>query len=150
MGLKGKLVAEKEIRCHGDIFHELFRNKPHEISDIAPDHIHSCDVHEGEFGTVGSVLFWEYTHDGKKESMKVVIQEIDEEKKLVKFKVDEGDILGKYKEFTSCIHVDTNGDDHVVTWTVQYEKVSEDVADPISYLELAINITNDIEAHHTT
>ncbi|XP_051144165.1 MLP-like protein 34 [Andrographis paniculata] len=150
MGLKGKLVAEKEIRCHGDIFHDLFKHKPHEISKITPDHVHSCDVHEGQFGTVGSVLSWDFTNDGKKESLKVVIGEIDEEKKLVKFNVAEGEILEKYKEFVSAIHVDTKGDDHVVTWTLQYEKVREDVPDPISYLELAINIIKDIEAHHAT
>ncbi|KAG8382754.1 hypothetical protein BUALT_Bualt05G0110200 [Buddleja alternifolia] len=148
MGLKGKMTVEKEIKCHGDVFHDLFRHKPHHLANITPDHIQGCDLHEAEFGTLGSVTLWKYTDEGKEKYMKVVIEAIDEEKKLVKFKAVEGDVLQIYKEYTATIHVDTNGDDHLVTWTIAYEKLSEDSPDPISLLNIAIKSTNEIEAHH--
>ena len=62
MGLTGNLVGQTEIKSDGDVFHELVRDKPHQISAIAPTHIQGCDLHEGEFGKVGSVIFWNYFH----------------------------------------------------------------------------------------
>ncbi|KAG8382753.1 hypothetical protein BUALT_Bualt05G0110100 [Buddleja alternifolia] len=148
MGLKGKLTVEKEIKCHGDVFHDLFRHKPHHLANITPDHIKSCDLHEGEFGAVGSVTLWKYTDEGKEKYRKAVLEAIDEEKKLLKFKAVDGDVLQIYQKYTTTIHVDSNGDDHLVTWTIAYEKLSEDSPDPVSHLNLAINLTKEIEAHH--
>ncbi|KAG8382751.1 hypothetical protein BUALT_Bualt05G0109900 [Buddleja alternifolia] len=148
MGLKGKLTVEKEIKCHGDVFPDLFRHNPHHLANIIPNHIQSCDLLEGEFGDLGSVSLWKYTDEGKEKYIKTVIEAIDEEKKLVKFKAAEGDVLQIYKEYTTTIHVDINGDDHLVTWTIAYEKLREDSPDPISLLNLAINMTKEIEAHH--
>lgn len=62
MGLTGKLFAQVEIKSDGDLFHHLFRHKPHHLSKISPKHVQSCDLHEGEFGKVGSVIFWKYVH----------------------------------------------------------------------------------------
>ncbi|WOG95600.1 hypothetical protein DCAR_0414925 [Daucus carota subsp. sativus] len=45
MGLIGKLICQTSI------------NKPHRM---APD-IQGCDLHEGEFGKVGSIIIWKYT-----------------------------------------------------------------------------------------
>lgn len=61
MGVTGKLEVEVDIKCHGDIFHELFGQKPHNVPGITPDKIHTCDVHEGEFGKPGSIISWDYT-----------------------------------------------------------------------------------------
>ncbi|KAG8382752.1 hypothetical protein BUALT_Bualt05G0110000 [Buddleja alternifolia] len=128
-------------------FHDLFRHKPHHLAIITPNHIQSCDLPEGESGDLGSVSLWKYTDEGQEKYAKTVIEAIDEEKKLVKFKAVEGDVLQIYKEYTT-IHVDTNGDDHLVTWTNAYEKLSEDSPDPNSLLNLAINLIKEIEAHY--
>jgi len=61
MGIIGKLEVEVDIKSSGDLFHELFESKPHHVSNFTPDKIHNCDVHEGEFGTPGSVICWDYT-----------------------------------------------------------------------------------------
>ncbi|THG18976.1 hypothetical protein TEA_005119 [Camellia sinensis var. sinensis] len=62
MGLTGKLVRQVEIKSDGDVFHELFRDKPHHISTMSPGNIHGVDLHEGDWGHVGSVISWNYTH----------------------------------------------------------------------------------------
>lgn len=62
MSLSGKLVSQVDIKSDGDVFHEIFRERPHHISDMSPDHIQNCDLHEGQWGTVGSIIYWNYTH----------------------------------------------------------------------------------------
>ena len=62
MSLTGKQVFQIEIKSSGDVFHELFKNKPHEMSSISPDIVHGCELHHGDWGTVGSIIFWTYTH----------------------------------------------------------------------------------------
>ncbi|KAL2235106.1 UNVERIFIED_CONTAM: Kirola, partial [Sesamum indicum] len=148
MGLSGKLVSQIDIKCDGDVFHEIFRERPHHISGMTPHNIQNCDLHEGQWGTVGSVIYWNYTHDGKEKVAKEIIEAIDEEKKSVTFKVIEGDLMELYKTFKLTVHVDTNGDDNLVTWTLEYEKLSEDVPDPHTLMEFCLNVTKDIEKHH--
>lgn len=62
MSLEGKLVSEINIKCDGDVFHEIFRHRPHHISTMSSDKVQNVDIHEGEWGTVGSVIFWNFTH----------------------------------------------------------------------------------------
>ncbi|XP_058184348.1 kirola-like isoform X1 [Rhododendron vialii] len=148
MGLSGKMVRDVEIKSDGDVFHEIFRYRPHHISTMSPGNIQNVDLHEGDWGTVGSVIFWNYTHDGKEKTAKEVIEAIDEEKKLVRFKVVEGDLLQLYKTFTLTVHVDTKGENNLVTWTLEYEKLNGDVEDPTTLMDVCIVVTKDIETHH--
>ncbi|CAL5396714.1 unnamed protein product [Camellia sinensis] len=154
MGLTGKLVRQVEIKSDGDAFHELFRDKPHHVSTMSPGNIHGVDLHEGDWGHVGSVISWNYTHgdwghvDGKKKVIKDVIEAIDEENKSVTFKVIGGDVTELYRTFKITVHVDTKGENNLVTWTFEYEKKSEDVEDPNTLMDFAINVSKDIESHH--
>jgi len=148
MDLSGKMVREVEIKSDGDVFHEVFRYRPHHVAKMSPGNIQSCDLHEGDWGTVGSVIFWNYTHDGKEKTAKEVIEAIDEEKKLVRFKVVEGDLMQLYKTFVITVHVDQKGENSLVTWTFEYEKLNGDVEDPTTLMDFLIVTTKDIETHH--
>ncbi|EYU33126.1 hypothetical protein MIMGU_mgv1a0195071mg, partial [Erythranthe guttata] len=66
--------------------------------------IQNCDLHDGQW-------------DGKERVAKEIIEAIDEEKKSVTYKVIEGDLMELYKTFKLTVHVDTSGDDNLVTWT---------------------------------
>ncbi|KAH6833283.1 hypothetical protein C2S53_002382 [Perilla frutescens var. hirtella] len=149
MGLHGKLIAAMEFKAGGDVFHELFRHNPHNVSNASPEKVQGCDLHEGQFGHVGTIICWRYTHDGKQQRGKEVIQAIDEEKKLIQFKMVEGDLLELYKSFIITSHVETKGDDiDLVTWTFEYEMLNEDVEHPISLLSYFIDLTKEMETHH--
>ncbi|XP_051113833.1 kirola-like [Andrographis paniculata] len=148
MGLMGRLVAAIEFKAGGDVFHELFRDKPQHIAAASPARVYGCDLHAGEFGKVGTNICWKYFHDGKDRIAKQVIQKIDEEKKLMEFKMLEGDLMEKYKNFLITIHVETKGNIELVTWTLEYELLNEDVEHPISLLAFFIELTKDIESHH--
>ncbi|XP_073062546.1 MLP-like protein 43 [Primulina eburnea] len=148
MGLIGTLIAATEFKAGGDLFHDLFKKKPQHISAASPDKVQGCDLHEGEFGKVGSIICWRYTHDGKERTAKQVIQKIDESKKLMEFKMLEGDLMEKYKAFLITIHVENKGGIELVTWTLEYEMLHDEVEHPISLLSYFIDITKDIETHH--
>ncbi|KAL2545996.1 MLP-like protein [Forsythia ovata] len=148
MGLKGKLTAQVEIKAGGDVFHDLFRYKPQQIPNMSPTTIQGCDLHQGEWGTVGSFYFWKYTHDGKQKVAKEVIEAIDEKKRSVTFKIVEGDLMELYKSFKGGFHVETDGDIDMVTWYLEYEKLNDDVEDPLTLLGFCIKLSKDIESHH--
>ncbi|XP_071703195.1 kirola-like [Rutidosis leptorrhynchoides] len=150
MALSGKLVAQIEIKSNGDVFHELWKANPHDVPKLTPTTIQKCETHSGEAGTVGSVLFWNYFHDGKDSVAKTLLHDIDEEKKSVTFKILEGDLLELYKNFIIHIHVDTNGLNNLVTWTVEYEKLNANVPDPNTLLDFYRKVTKDIETHHVS
>ncbi|GJT16959.1 kirola-like protein [Tanacetum coccineum] len=148
MSLSGKRVAQVKIKSDGDVFHQLWKSDPHQIPGITPTTIQNCHTHEGELGTVGSVLFWNYFLDGKDCVAKTLVHDIDEAKKSVTLKVLEGDLLELYKNFFLHIHVDTNGLEHLVTWTVEYEKLNPSNPDPDSLMDFYRKVTKDIETHH--
>ncbi|KZV30095.1 MLP-like protein 34-like [Dorcoceras hygrometricum] len=148
MGLIGRLVAATEFKADGDLFHDLLKKKPQQISDASPDKVQGCDLHEGDFGKVGSIICWRYTHDGKKKTAKQVIQKIEPEKKLMEFKMLGGDLMEKYKSFLVTIHVENKADTELVTWTLEYEMLRDDVEHPISLLSYFIDLTKDIETHY--
>ncbi|XP_049392878.1 kirola-like [Solanum stenotomum] len=148
MCLEGKLVSEINIKCDGDVFHEVYRHRPHHISNMSPDKIQNVDVHEGVWGTVGSVNYWNFIHDGKEAVAKEKVEEIDEEKKLIKKRIIEGDLLEDYKSFYITLHVETKGENNLVTWIIEYEKKNANVSDPHTFMELLLNVTKDIDNHH--
>lgn len=57
MSLDGKLEAHVEIKASAEKFHEIFT---HHISNVSTDKVHGCDLHEGDWGTVGSIVYWNY------------------------------------------------------------------------------------------
>ncbi|KAL2920982.1 MLP-like protein 31 [Bienertia sinuspersici] len=148
MGMKGKIEVEFEVNCHCDILHEVFGSRPHHVSSMSPLKVHGCDVHEGEFGKPGSVICWDYTHNGKRCVAKELIETMDEENKLVRFKVIEGDLLDEFKIITIVLQVISNEETNGVKWTVEFEKIHDDGHYPTKFMDLLIEVTKDIENHH--
>ncbi|KAL9148773.1 hypothetical protein ABFS82_12G065300 [Erythranthe guttata] len=130
MGLKGKLVSQIDIKSEGDVFHEIFSEKQHHVS--FPD---------SELRFTRRPMGLSY---GKERVAKEIIEAIDEEKKSVTYKVIEGDLMELYKTFKLTVHVDTSGDDNLVTWTFEYEKLNEDISDPHTLMDFCLAMTKDI------
>ncbi|CAO2838152.1 unnamed protein product [Amaranthus hypochondriacus] len=146
--VKGKFEVEVDIQCHGDIFHEIFSSRPHHISDMSPSNIHGCEVHDGEFGKPGSIIYWNYTLDGKKCVAKELVEEIDEENKKVRFKIIEGDLLKEFKHFIITVQAIPKQDFTAVKWIAEFEKIHDEGHYPTKVIDFWIAITRDIEAHH--
>ncbi|KZV46401.1 kirola-like [Dorcoceras hygrometricum] len=148
MGITGKLSAQIEVKCGGDVFHQLYKHKPHEVSNICSGLVQSCDLHQGSWGEVGSVICWNYMIDGEQKVAKEIIEAIDEEKKTISFKVIEGDLLEFYRSFKVILQVETNGDTESVTWIFEYEKMNEDIEEPFTSLRLLVKTAKDIDRHY--
>ncbi|XP_024989066.1 kirola-like [Cynara cardunculus var. scolymus] len=152
MGLIGKLIMSQEISSRGDIFHDLYRHKPNDIASISPDKIHGCDVLHGKRGDVGSIVCWSYTHDGKKNTLKEIVEEIDETNHKIVFKVIEGDLVKDlYKSFKCIFHVEPHGDGRqLATWTFEFEKLNMNVPYPTAFMDYVMELLREIDAHNTS
>nr|GLL32910.1 kirola-like [Ipomoea trifida] len=144
MGLKGKLLGQIEISFHGDLFHEILRARPHHLPSMSSI-VHAVD---GQWGTQGCTTIFKFTQDGKTEIAEHVMDTIDDEKKLLKYRAIKGDVLKSYKSFVITCGVDTNGDDNFVTWTLLYEKLKEEIPEPFTYLDFFFKLTKEMDNHH--
>ncbi|XP_071691442.1 kirola-like isoform X1 [Rutidosis leptorrhynchoides] len=148
MALSGIQTKQITVKSDGDVLYEIFRYRPHHIADMSPEYIKGVDLHDGhEWGTVGSIITWTFFHEGKPKVAKEKIEAVDDEKKSLCYKVIGGDILEAYKTFLITVHVDTNGEENVVTWTFNYEKLNESVPNPDSLMDFLLSMTKDIETH---
>ncbi|KAL7171648.1 hypothetical protein ACSBR2_036329 [Camellia fascicularis] len=148
MGLKGKIERQMEIKSDGDVFHEVLSARPHHIYKMSPDHVQSVELLEGQWGTPGCVIFWKYTHEGKPKTCKQIITELDVAKKSTTYKVVEGDLLQEYKTFAFILKVEPKGQNNLVTWTLEYEKLNEQIDDPNSLMDTVMTVSQDIETYH--
>ncbi|GMN44075.1 hypothetical protein TIFTF001_013274 [Ficus carica] len=123
--LCGKLETDVEIKASAEKFHSIFRHKPHHISNVASHKIQGVDLHEGEWGTVGSIVCWNYFHDGKPRVARDRVEAIDEEKNLITFRVLEGDLREHFKSFVITIQANpkVGGEGCTVHWILEYEKL---------------------------
>ncbi|OMO99724.1 hypothetical protein COLO4_13121 [Corchorus olitorius] len=146
-GLTSKLETDVEIKASAKDFHDMFWNKPHHISNACNDKIHGCDLHEGEFGKVGSVVVWHYTHARK--VAKEVVEAVDETKNAITYRVIEGDLMKEYKTFVVHIQATpkSNGNGCIIHWILEYEKLHEGVAHPETLLSFVADMSKDIDAH---
>ncbi|CAN1286880.1 MLP-like protein 43 [Linum perenne] len=128
--LHGKLEAYVGVRVAADLFHDIFSSRPHHISQMAPDKINGCELHEGEWGKPGSVISWTYFH------------------------VIEGDHLKHYKNFKVVVKAtpkkSTEGEEWcLLHWIIDYEKLKEETLEPFSNIEFVVGLSKDIGDHHT-
>ncbi|KAL0427001.1 UNVERIFIED_CONTAM: MLP-like protein 34 [Sesamum latifolium] len=142
-----KLIAQVAFKAGGDVFHHLFAKKPQHLANVTPGKVQACDLHQGNYGTEGSVIQWKYTLDGKAQTAKQLLHDIDETKKQIKFKMLEGDLLELYKNMVLAVHVETKGGVDFITWTIDYELINPDNPHPLSVLNWTIEFTKDVEAH---
>lgn len=62
MSLCGKLHADVEMKAPAKMVHKMFHKTPHHVSNACGDKMQDCQLHEGDWGQVGSVICWNYIH----------------------------------------------------------------------------------------
>ncbi|CAI9785474.1 unnamed protein product [Fraxinus pennsylvanica] len=88
------------------------------------------------------------TVDGKQKVAKDIVEAIDKEKRSLTFNVIEGDLIELDKVFKISFHVETHDDIDLVTWILDYEKLKDDIEEPLTFLGVLINLSKDIESYH--
>lgn len=85
--------------------------------------------------------------DGKAQKAKDLVEVFDEKNKIVTYKVIEGDLLNEYKTFRITIQTIPKGSGSLVKITIEYEKLSDDVAIPKKIMDCLVSMIKDIEQH---
>ncbi|XP_027362122.1 MLP-like protein 43 [Abrus precatorius] len=149
MALSGKVETQIEIQAPAAKFYHIFRKQIHHIPNISTEHVHGAKVHQGDWENVGSVKHWDYTIEGKKTSAKEKIEAIDDHNKTITYSLFDGEVSESYKSFKVTLQTIDKEIGGLVKWTIAYEKLRENItaSSPDSYLDFAIKVTKDIDAH---
>ncbi|KAL1300529.1 hypothetical protein HN51_045178 [Arachis hypogaea] len=149
MALTGKLSTEIAIHSPSAKFFDFLAKKLHHVQNVC-ERVHATKLHEGDdwHSVGGSVKHWTYVIDGKVTTCKETIESINEEKKTAVYKLFDEDIDQHYKAFKLVFQVIDNNDGGTsAKWTIEYEKVNDDVEAPYGYMEYFDKFTKDIDAH---
>ncbi|CAL5196485.1 unnamed protein product [Lathyrus oleraceus] len=148
MVLTGKIITELGIKTPADKFFKLFATELHEVQNHC-EGIHHTKLHEGEdWHHFDTVKHWTYVIDGEVHTCDESIEEVDEHNKKITWKVFGGDIDKQYKVFKLILEATDKADGTAVAkWTVEYEKISEDINPPNGYIDLIFKITRDVDAN---
>ncbi|XP_022941683.1 MLP-like protein 31 [Cucurbita moschata] len=143
----GKLQADIEIKSPPSKFYEMCCKRPYHVSNASGDRIQSCELHKGEWGKAGSVICWNYFHDGKARVSEHLIEAVNDDENLIVFRVIDGDLLENHKEFKFTMQATPKGKGSMVHWTLEYEKHHENIQEAYSLLEFVVGMSRDIDAH---
>jgi hypothetical protein len=55
-----KIELDVPIKATPQQFYEVLCNKTYHISNVCPDIVKGVDLHEGDWGTEGSIISWNY------------------------------------------------------------------------------------------
>ncbi|XP_057443933.1 MLP-like protein 43 [Lotus japonicus] len=126
----------------------LYNNKLHDVQNIT-DAIHEGKLHHGEdWHESDSVKHWTYVIDGKVTTCKENIEVLDEEKKSMTFNLFEGDVEQHYKILKINLQViDKDDGGAIAKWSIEYEKVNENVEPPYGYLGYLTKLSKDTDDH---
>ncbi|RDX78671.1 MLP-like protein 28, partial [Mucuna pruriens] len=148
MVLKGKVVTELGIRSPAAKFFNGYAKQIHNLPNII-DTLHEGNLHEGDdWHDIGAVKSWTLTTGGKVETLKESIEAIDEQNNSISFKVFDGEVSKDYKMFKVHLQViDKEEGGAVTVWTIEYEKMNEDIKPPYHFLDFITAATKDVDDH---
>lgn len=87
--------------------------------------------------------------DGKRQSAKQILELIDEENKIIKFKMLEGDLMEDYNTFVLTYQVLPESKEiSLVKWIFEYEKKHPGVPEPSSLMDTLLGLAKKIDDHH--
>jgi len=61
------------IKASAEQFYDVLCNRTHHIATIAPEIIQSVQIHEGEWGSEGSIISWTYIHGMQTSTSKTLL-----------------------------------------------------------------------------
>ena len=60
--LVGEVEVEVEIKAPAEKFYEMYTGKAHHVAEATPQNVQAWDLHDGDWGTLDSVIVWNYVH----------------------------------------------------------------------------------------
>ncbi|RDY09366.1 MLP-like protein 43, partial [Mucuna pruriens] len=159
MVLTGKLSTEVGVRAPAGKWFNFLTTQLDHVQNLC-EKVHETKLHHGDdwHSIANSVKHWTYVivlcdlivceiSDGKVQRCEESIEGIDEEKKTIKFNLFGGDIDEHYKSFKLIIEVIDKKDGAAVKWSLEYEKMNEDIHPPHGYMDYYGNCTKEMDAY---
>ncbi|XP_057726389.1 MLP-like protein 31 [Arachis stenosperma] len=148
MDLSGKISIEVGIEVPAAKFFDVLAKQFHKVQNIC-GRIQGAKLHEGDdWHCTHSVKQWTSVVDGKVITYKERIEVLDEENKLITYKIFDDDVNEHYKDLKITLQVTEKDDEHsCIKWTFEYEKIDDDVEVPYGFVELCYKSSKDIVAH---
>ncbi|KAI3524588.1 hypothetical protein L1887_03247 [Cichorium endivia] len=148
MATTGKVDVEVKVKSDAEKFWKSIKEFATTFPKVCPNIYEKVEVLEGDGFSVGSVR---EVHFGEGmpfvKSRKEKIEEFDETKKRVTFRVIGGDIMEYYNIFKVTTEVTPDGEGSLAKWICEFEKISDEVPDPIMAKETAANNFKEIDAY---
>ncbi|KAI3977011.1 hypothetical protein MKX01_008869 [Papaver californicum] len=139
-----KLGFETELKCSADKYFGMFSHNVTQLPKFLPNTYKSVEVIEGDETSVGSIRLWKYDVEGKEMAAKDRLTMFDKEKRSITYELLEGELKNYYKAITATLNVvpkqGAAGNASLVTWSLEFEKVNEDIPNPTAYID-ALKLT---------
>ncbi|KAI3696273.1 hypothetical protein L1987_79285 [Smallanthus sonchifolius] len=146
-----KVIGSVEISSGAKVLHDLIRHTPNDLSSICPSKVHSCNLLSGRIGAVGSTIVCHITHDGKQQTVKEIIEEIDETNHKIALKVIGGEIVEEiYKAFKIIFHCEERDGKKWGVLTLEFERPNTSVPYPTSFMDYLCGVLKDMDNHAST
>nr|XP_007148875.1 hypothetical protein PHAVU_005G021600g [Phaseolus vulgaris]ESW20869.1 hypothetical protein PHAVU_005G021600g [Phaseolus vulgaris] len=114
-----KIETKIHIKASAKQFYDVFCNRPHHIANMSPQKVKSIQIHKGEWGTEGSIISWNYTH--------------------------EGDLLEHYKSFKFNLQVTPKKNGSVMQFAMEFEKQENHIPDPHNFMQWGVELSKNID-----
>ncbi|GLT99806.1 hypothetical protein SLE2022_172210 [Rubroshorea leprosula] len=149
LSLQEKLKFDAEYKVPVDKIHEFWSSSLGHIPKFCRDTFHNIELVQGRWGNEGCIHKWTYSLDGKVLTCNSMTETLDYKKKYITFNVIGGDLLEPYYKSFKFVVQFTPKDDggSLGSWTLVYEKLNENVPDPISLREACIQLNKAIDAY---
>ncbi|CAA7046679.1 unnamed protein product [Microthlaspi erraticum] len=144
--LEEEVAVDVEIKTAAKKFH-MFVGSQH--LSKATRYIRGCDLVEGEWGKVGSIVLWNLVFDGEPRVSKDMIEAMDLEKNLIQWRVLEGPVKKYYKSVLKTMEVSPKkeGSGNVVKLSIKYERIDEKMPHPESLLQFLVEVTKEVDRY---
>ncbi|KAH7533830.1 MLP-like protein 31 isoform X2 [Ziziphus jujuba] len=128
-----KIEVQAEIKSSTEKLYGFFKNQMGRLVQMFPQNFKSCEILGGGSGPM---------------SVKLKVEDADEENKSISFVVLDGDLLKLYNTFKPKIHIfkDSNGNAQI-KWSIEFDKANQNAPSPSSYLDLAIKVSKGLDAY---
>ncbi|CAH8351849.1 unnamed protein product [Eruca vesicaria subsp. sativa] len=144
--LQGELEVDVEIKAPPTKFYHML-TAPQDMTKATPDFLQGYSVKEGDVGSVGNLITWNYVLDGKPQVVTERIEAMDPKNNMIQFREIEGDLMKELTSLLFTIHVNPKqgGSGGVVKWHMAYERINENVAHPENLLQMCVKMSKDMD-----
>ncbi|BAT89683.1 hypothetical protein LR48_Vigan08g058500 [Vigna angularis] len=145
MTLAGKISIEIGVHATAAKWFTLYTRKLYHVQNLT-DRIHGVKLHHGhDWHLNESIKQWTYTIEGKVIRCHESVESVDEANKRIIYKLFNGDIDHQFKIFKLIFQAIEGDGSAVIKWTIEYERVDEEVDPPYGYIECLHKCTRDID-----